>query len=168
MFVIVDLSSVWVNCVVYPNNMQSIKTGQKIVIQDVGSELSATGKISYVAPVYDKNTRSAIARTVLPNANGDWRPGMFIKGIIETSTPTKVPAILKSAVQVMDNETVVFVREGQDSFISKVVTIGEGNDQYVELLSGLNPGEEYVSEGAFELKAKVVTSSLGAHAGHGH
>ncbi len=168
MFVIANLNSVWVNCVVYANNIEYIQAGQNISIQAVGSDNFTNGIISYIAPVFDETTRSAIARTVLENENNKWRPGMFIKGFIETSSPEKVPAIQKHAVQIMDNKTVVFVPNGENNFVAREVVVGSSNDKYVELLSGLNVGDKYVLDGAFELKAKIVTSALGGHAGHGH
>jgi len=48
------------------------------------------------------------------------------------------------------------------------VSIGESDSRFVEILAGLEQGMEYVAAGAFELKAKIVTSALGGHAGHGH
>ena len=48
------------------------------------------------------------------------------------------------------------------------VTIGGSDDRLTEILGGLEEGAEYVAAGAFELKAKIVTSALGGHAGHGH
>ena len=48
------------------------------------------------------------------------------------------------------------------------VITGESDNRYTQIVSGLSEGAEYVSQGAFELKAKIVTSNLDAHAGHGH
>jgi len=52
MFVIANLGTVWVNCSVYPKHAALIKTGQKIVIAEVGGERRTEGVISYVAPVF--------------------------------------------------------------------------------------------------------------------
>ena len=48
------------------------------------------------------------------------------------------------------------------------MTTGRSDKKYVELLSGLSPGQRYVAEGAFQLKAKITISGLCSHAGHGH
>ena len=75
-----------------------------------------------------------------------------------------VPA---GAVQNIDGETVVFVKES-GGFAAERVKTGESDGAMVEVLAGLKPGDEYVTRGAFELKAKIVTSGMDPHAGHGH
>lgn len=67
----------------------------------------------------------------------------------------------------MGGQAVVFVDEG-DELRAAAVSLGRRDATRVEILSGLSPGQRVVVEGAFELKAKIVTSGLGAHAGHGH
>jgi cobalt-zinc-cadmium efflux system membrane fusion protein len=75
--------------------------------------------------------------------------------------------IPKDAVQSLEGETVVFVPDG-DAFESVPVVLGRTNGTHVEIATGLGQGEQYVAEGAFALKAEVVTSGLDSHAGHGH
>ena len=67
----------------------------------------------------------------------------------------------------MDEEAVVFV-DTPDGFTPIPVVLGRGNASSVEVRSGLSVGQRYVTQGAFELKAKIVTSGMDAHAGHGH
>jgi cobalt-zinc-cadmium efflux system membrane fusion protein len=74
----------------------------------------------------------------------------------------------KDAVQVLDNEHVVFVSEGLGRFRPVEVEVGDSDSLFTIILSGLEEGTEYAVAGAFELKAKIVTSSLSGHAGHGH
>ncbi len=57
---------------------------------------------------------------------------------------------------------------GAGRFATVDVEVGDSDRHYVQILSGLSEGTEYVSVGAFELKAHIVTSSLSGHAGHGH
>ena len=58
--------------------------------------------------------------------------------------------------------------EKPSGFQPQIVVLGRGNTDWVEVVSGLEVGQQYVAEGAFELKAKLVTSGMGSHAGHGH
>jgi cobalt-zinc-cadmium efflux system membrane fusion protein len=74
----------------------------------------------------------------------------------------------KDAVQILDDEHVVFVPKGDVHFKSLPVAVGESDARFIEILGGLDEGMEYVAGGAFELKAKIVTGALGGHAGHGH
>ncbi len=169
LFVIADLSTVWVNCDVYTKDAEFVKKGRKIQIRAVGTNRQVETILSYVAPVYNTTTRSMIARAVIPNTDGKWRPGTFVTGKISVSTEKHVLVVLQNAVQILDGETVVFIpSEQKNGFEPVVVQKGEENNHYVEILSGLEENDTYVSTGAFELKAKIVTSSLGGHAGHGH
>jgi cobalt-zinc-cadmium efflux system membrane fusion protein len=79
-----------------------------------------------------------------------------------------VPVVVpKEAVQMMGENTVVFV-ETDHGFEPRPVIPGESDNARVEIVSGLAPGERYVARGGFELKAMLVVSGLGSHAGHGH
>lgn len=170
LLVIANLGSVWANCEVYAKDAEAVKAGQPIVIKVVGSDRLIKATLSYVAPVYNETTRSMIARAVIPNKANAWRPGTFITGVISLSSDTLVPGVAKDAVQVLHDETVVFVpEEGEiNTFKAIEVTTGLSDDYVVEIVSGLKPLDRYVSKGAFEIKAKIVTSALGGHAGHGH
>jgi cobalt-zinc-cadmium efflux system membrane fusion protein len=127
----------------------------------------AQGTIAYVAPVVDEKTRTALARVVLPNPDGQLRPGLFVNAEISVGQESASVVIPKSAVQRMGEKTVVFL-DTPDGFKPAPVSLGRSNEARVEVLSGLVAGQRYVTQGAFELKAKIVTSGLGAHAGHGH
>ena len=58
--------------------------------------------------------------------------------------------------------------DGPNNYRAQPVVTGESDTFNIRILSGLTEGQEYIASGAFELKAKLVTSSLGDHAGHGH
>jgi membrane fusion protein, heavy metal efflux system len=167
-YVIADLETVWVNCDVYPKNGQQIKVGQKIKIKAVGTNLETEGRITYVAPVYNGSTRSAIARAVISSQNMKWKPGMFVYASIEISSDKEVLTVSKNSVQVLDEKSVVFIPDGKNEFIPNEVTLGINDEENVEIISGISADDLYVSNGAFEIKAKIVTESLGEHAGHGH
>jgi len=169
LFVVADLTTVWVNCDVYARDADFVKSGQEIQISAVGTDWQVKARLSYVASVYNKTTRSMIARAVIPNTGEKWRPGTFITGTIPVSTDKHVLVVSRSALQLLYGETIVFVPgEHKNEFNPVVVQKGVENNRHVEILSGLEEGDIYVATGAFELKAKIVTSALGGHAGHGH
>jgi cobalt-zinc-cadmium efflux system membrane fusion protein len=166
-FIIADLSSVWVDLKVSQKSLPYVRKGDKVRILTQTGNLSAEGLISYVSPIVGEQTRTSMARIILPNTGGEWRPGLFVTAeltIHEETVPLLVP---KAAVQRLDGETVVFVETGE-SFEARPVATGRSNSTHLEVLSGLNKGETYVAKGAFSLKAKIITSDLDAHAGHGH
>ncbi len=79
-----------------------------------------------------------------------------------------LPVVKKDAVQVLNDKNVIFIQPTKNVFEPVEVSLGMSDDNYVEIKTGLHLGDSYVSKGAFELKAKLVTSALGDHAGHGH
>jgi multidrug efflux pump subunit AcrA (membrane-fusion protein) len=167
LFTIADTSSVWVDLTVYLKDLHAVRAGDELTIQAEHSDQETHGTIAMVSPVVDRETRTAKARVVLDNAKGDWRPGMFVVGLVRTSAKELAVAIPKHAVQTIEGKSVVFVPEG-DAFEAVPVQTGRSDRERVEIVAGLEPGARFVANGAFELKAKLVTSSLGSHAGHGH
>lgn len=166
-FTIADLSHVWIDLSVPQKDLVSIKKGQKTHISLGFGTPDAKGKISYVSPMADKKTRTALARVVLPNPDRRWRPGLFVKARIsmgEVQLPLVIP---KEALQRLENENVVFV-EAKGGYEPKHVSVGRSDGSNVEILSGLFAGERYAAKGGFELKAIMMTRDMGAHAGHGH
>ncbi len=166
-FTIVDLSSVWVDISVYQKDLPYVKEGQTVHISASGARLTAEGTIAFVAPLVDEKTRTARARVVLENPDGEWRPGLFVMATIVLGDESGAVVVPKAAVQRLEAGPVVFVDTGE-GLEPIPISLGRSDATRIEILAGLTPGQRYVARGAFELKAKIVTSGLGAHAGHGH
>jgi cobalt-zinc-cadmium efflux system membrane fusion protein len=166
-FLIADLSNVWVTFSVYAKDAEHVHRGQAVRIEGVGTSQSTEAVLSYVSPNFDSRTRSLTARAVLSNPKRLWRPGTFIKGLIVHETPDSVPLVHAGAVQMIENKPVVFIPHGKNRFMPKPVQLGMRSDLRVQIISGLDPGDDYVSQGAFKLKAKIVTQGISGH-GHAH
>jgi multidrug efflux pump subunit AcrA (membrane-fusion protein) len=166
-FTIADLEKVWVRFSVFQKDLPHVKPGQKVRVSGGSGVGDAEGTIAYVAPVMDEKLRAARARIVLDNPDGRWRPGLFVSVRVSTGDHQAAVAVPKSAVQTVDEKTVVFVEE-DGGFVPEPVKLGRSDAEHVEIVSGLKPGQRYVTDGAFELKAMIVTKSLDPHAGHGH
>ncbi|MCD4691211.1 efflux RND transporter periplasmic adaptor subunit [bacterium] len=163
-----DLSTVWVDFDVPQRELGSVRRGQKMTISASGVDIpDVTTAIDFVSPIIDEATRTALARAEIPNVSGHWRPGLFVTAYV-ASEQLEIPVIIpRNSVQSLEGETVVFVPAG-DAFESVPVVLGRSDGTHVEIETGLRQGEQYVVEGAFALKAEVVTSGLDSHAGHGH
>ncbi len=159
-FVIADLDTVWINLSIYQMHLPKVAVGQKVIISAGQGVPDAKGVISYISPSVDEHTRTATARVVLPNRGGQWRPGLFVGGTITVEESEVTLLVPKSALQTMDGQTVVFVDEHED-FLAQPVEIGRSNETWAEVLSGLMPGQEYVSQGGFVLKAELLKSAFG-------
>lgn len=162
-YVVADLSTVWVNVAVYARDVAKIRRGQTVLVESVGAGPSSQGVIDYVGAVVGEATRAATARVVLPNRGLQWRPGTFVTARIvvdEREVPVAVP---DNAVQRIDGRDCVFVEEG-DGFVARGVVLGKTDGQWMEIVSGLNPGEPYAFRGGFVLKSELQKSE----AGHEH
>ena len=103
----------------------------------------------------------------MDNRNGGLRPGQFVAGRIQTDSAVRSVMVPRDAVQLLEGKPVVFIPQG-DGFAPRQVTLGKDAGPVVQIISGLNPGEQYVSSGSFELKSILQVSGMDSHAGHGH
>jgi cobalt-zinc-cadmium efflux system membrane fusion protein len=163
-YVVADLGSIWVDLSVFPKNVNEVGKGMKAIIS-TGEGHTAAGKVTYVSPVVDEETRSGLARVLLPNTDGRWKPGMFVNGELVVDEVEVSVLVPQTALQNVDGRTVVFVREGE-AFEPRSVVLGRTNELQAEIVSGLAAGETYVSVGAFALKAHMGKANLGD--GHNH
>ena len=166
-FTVVDTSSVWVNLAVHTKNLGAIRPGQEVTLRVDHSGAQARGEVAMVTPFVEESTRSATARVVLDNSDGRWVPGTFVTGFSDRSEEDLAVVVPRDAVQSIEGRDIVFV-EHEGAFEMTPVTLGRTDRANVEVTAGLEPGMRYVAEGAFQLKATVITSNLGSHAGHGH
>lgn len=164
-FDVADLSVVWVDLNIYQKDLALVREGQDVVIS-AGYDLpDARGAISYVRPIVGEETRTALARIILPNPDGLWRPGMFVNGIIGISEVEVPLAVPKTALQTIDGQGVIFVRTAE-GFVPKPVTTGREDESRIEITSGLAAGDEYVARGGFALKSQLQKGERSE--GHAH
>ncbi len=167
-FEIADLSTLWVHLNVFPDSITNFKKGKEVTLFSIDGERSATCKVISIIPVLDRETRNMTVKALLKNGENIWLPGEFIKGEIGMISTTKFPVVYSEAIQFLNDEPVLFVpEEGNEFHIVHIVT-GRKSGIITEILSGLNRGDKYVRKGSFELKARIVTSTMDSHAGHGH
>lgn len=158
-FLIADLSTVWVDLSIAPNDLSLVAPGSPFVVSS-GYGPPAQGYISYVQPLVNEETRTVLVRGVLANTNGRWRPGLFVTAQVLTGA-TEVPLIIpRSAVQTIEGGSIVFV-ETSEGFEPHPVTIGRSNDLHAEVIAGLQAGERYVAHGGFVLKAEFSKREAG-------
>ncbi len=161
LYQVADLSTVWVDLDVYQKDLAKIKKGLTAMIFAADGLFYAKGTIGYVGPILSEQTRTAIARIVLENRDGNWRPGLFVTALVEIGQKKAHVRVRKSAVQEMDGRKWVFV-ETDKGFSPREIVTGDADYEYVEVLSGLRPGERYVSKGASILKFELQKESFGS------
>jgi cobalt-zinc-cadmium efflux system membrane fusion protein len=153
-FVVADLSTIWVDLSIYRQDLKRVRIGDEVLIDpdDGGGDIK--GAISYVSPVGASDTQTALARVVLPNGEGRLRPGLFVTARLVLAKRDVPVAIRVSAIQMLENKTVIFVREG-DKVEARPVQIGEMDAKHAEVKEGLSAGERYVAENSFVVKAEI-------------
>jgi cobalt-zinc-cadmium efflux system membrane fusion protein len=164
-FVVADLSTVWVDLRVYPKDLPFVRVGQAAVISAGSGIPEVEGSIAYVGPVVGEQTRTALARVVLPNPDGLWRPGLFVTAVVDVESREVAFLVPQTALQTIEDQPAVFIQTSE-GFVPQPVTLGQKNDTYIEVTHGLAPGQRYVTRGAFTLKAQLAKGSFGD--GHNH
>jgi cobalt-zinc-cadmium efflux system membrane fusion protein len=162
-FVVSDLSSVWVDLSVFRQDFPRLEIGQSVDVQVRDGSPPIQSTISYVSPFGAESTQTMLARTAIPNPTGDLRPGFFVTADVLTSEALVQVAVKTSALQTFEEKAVVFVQEG-DAFKARPVTTGARDREFTEVISGLEAGASYAATNSFILKAELGK----AEAAHDH
>lgn len=155
LFVIVDLSQVWVDFIVHRKDFPLLKTGQAVTIHaDEGIE-SVEAMLSYLSPFSAEGSQTMMARAVVPNPKGELRPGLFVTGDVVYEEAEVPVAVKTSALQSFRDWDVVFVRVGT-LFEAMPFEIGRRDAEWIEVKEGIPAGISYAAENSFIIKADVM------------
>lgn len=157
LFMLADLSAVWVKVTVYAQDLRKIRPGQPAIIWSEDLQRKAEGIVAYIGPLIGEDTRNATAIVELPNPEGIWRPGLYVTADIiveETMVPMAVPV---GAVQRFRDWDVVFAQFG-DTYEIRMVELGRTDGAWVEVLGGIEPGRAYAAQNSYILKADLEKS----------
>lgn len=154
---IADLSKVWVMVTLYEDQSPFVTAGQE-------AEMSLpyipgqtfTGKVIYIYPYLDKKTRQIMMRLAFDNPNGLLKPGMFATVKIHSTLATDRTLVPRSAILDTGERKVAFVSLGDGKYEPRDVKTGvqTENDQ-IEILDGLKPGEMVVTSGQFLIDSEA-------------
>ncbi|MBY0530794.1 MAG: efflux RND transporter periplasmic adaptor subunit [Xanthobacteraceae bacterium] len=157
-FTIADLSSVWVDLAISRRDLTRTKMGDVILIESGDGSSPIEAKLSYISPVSNADTQSVLARAVVANDPIRLRPGLFVTARLVLQAK-EAPLVVKlSALQTIENRTVVFVRNG-NKFEPRDVELGDRDAEHVEVLFGLVEGDIYAAKNSFVIKAELAKGS---------
>ncbi len=151
---VANLTTVWADFTLYRKETPRVKQGMEVVVTGDEGTPKSTSVISYIAPLGIEDSQTTLARAVLSNEERLWLPGMYVNGAITIKEKTVPVAVLLSAIQRLNDKDVIFVRQG-DYFEATPVILGEKDEQWVEVVSGLDVGQPYVSKNSFFMKAEL-------------
>lgn len=148
-FVIGDLSTVWLTAFVRESDAAAICIGQDITINVMalpGRPLAA--KINYVAASIDPTTRRLLVRSTIDNKDGLLKPEMFANVTIYSAGGRAAPAVPKQALIYEADKVRLWVAREDKSVELRQIKIGVINGNLVEVTSNLKPGEQIVTKGS--------------------
>jgi len=152
LFVIADLSTMWVLADVYEPDVPRVRLGQIVTVTlPCCPDERYEGKVTYIADAVDPQTRTLKVRVVVPNRGRALKAEMFAKVGVATAS-TSVMTIPQSAVQREADETFVLVERGTNDYERRPVKLGAGLDGLVEVRHGLRSQDRVVTTGSILLK----------------
>ena len=154
-YTIADLSSLWIELKVHPEDLSAVEVGKKIMVKDETSGMEGTAEITYISPFGSQATQTLRAIATLPNPEGKWRTGLFVDASLVIEEREVPVAVKTEALQTFRDWDVVFMRDG-DTYEIALLELGERDGDWIEVISGLAPGTTYVSENSFVVKADVL------------
>ena len=158
--VVTDLSQVWVVGDLFEQDFKSVAVGSEAALSTPAYPgLTQRGRVSYIDPRVEPQTRTAKLRVEIPNPTGRLRLGMYVTLGFGVGTGGRRPVVPRAAVQTLGERQIVFlpVKDDEGKFIQRTVRLGEPlGDAGYAVLSGLNPGDVVVTEGSFFLRAEAV------------
>jgi len=162
LFIIADLSEVWVELDVFGRDLGRVRSGQAVEVETLDGYVVG-GVIDWVSPLASHASQSVRVRMRLANPEGRLRPGQFVRGRVMVAQHSVPLAVRQSAIQRFRDFKVVFARFG-DTYEVRMLGLGRGNRDWVEVLHGLKPGTEYVTGNSYLIKADIEKSG----ASHDH
>lgn len=161
LFVILDLSSVWVDVRVFEKDIHAVKVGQKVFMTTPAyPNRTFIGTVRYVGDVLDEKTRTLVVRCEIPNPKRLLKPEMFVRARIQVGK-RKALVIPVTAYHEDEGKAKVYVRQATNRFEHREVVLGSRMGGLVEVKAGLKAGELIVAEGAFLLKSEERKEEFG-------
>jgi membrane fusion protein, heavy metal efflux system len=162
LFEIADLSRVWVELRAIGTDADKLVPGQVVRLRSATGDTAAEATIDTILPIATTG-QGVIARVVVPNQDGRWRPGMTVSAEVTVSTREVPLAVKESGLQPFRDFTVVFAQVG-DTYEVRMLELGDRDGDFAEVLGGLKPGTRYVSGNSFLIRSDIEKSG----ASHDH
>lgn len=157
-----DLSTVWVQADVKEADIAIVgnTSGGEAKIDALGRSFG--GRLDTVSGRLSETTRTAKARFSVDNAEGLLKPGMFVSARLLLPGKGESIVVPKVAVLADEGRTFVFTHKEGDYWVRRPVTLGARLNGVVEIVSGLSPEQQIITDGSFLLKSDVLRSKMGA------
>ncbi len=163
LFVIADLSQLWVELDVFDHDLDAVRVGQDVILYGLHGEELARGAIDQLSPLAIHAAQSVRARVIVANDSGALRPGQYVRGAVIVERRPAQLVVPKSALQSFRDFTVVYEQVGEEYEV-RMLDLGMADADSVEVLGGIRPGARYVTGNSYLIKADIEKSG----ASHDH
>lgn len=158
-----DTSQVWAELAVFPRDVPRVRPGQAVRLAGADGSPTGSGRIARIAPAGGAGNPALTVWASIDDPGAAWTPGLYVTAEVLTGGGEVPLAVRASALQAFRDFTVVFARVG-DTYEVRMLELGRSDGEFVEVLGGLKPGTEYVSENSYLIKADIEKSG----ASHDH
>jgi cobalt-zinc-cadmium efflux system membrane fusion protein len=163
LFRVSNLAQLWAELSVFPRDLARIRVGQPVRLRSLDGMLNASGRIARIAPAGGDASQALLVWAAFDTGADGWTPGLYVNADVLAGGAEVPLAVRASGLQAFRDFTVVFARVGE-TYEVRMLELGRGDGEYVEVLEGLKPGTEYVSENSYLIKADIEKSG----ASHDH
>jgi cobalt-zinc-cadmium efflux system membrane fusion protein len=152
-FTISDLSTVWVLANVYQADLAYVRSGDEVTVQTDAYPGTFRGRISYVSPAVDPNTRTLQARIVVDNPGAKLKRDMYCTVTVTAGSISNAIAVPDSSVlRDENNQPFVYIAIGANQFGRRDVEIGQSENGKTQIVKGISVGEKVVGDGSLFLQ----------------
>jgi membrane fusion protein, heavy metal efflux system len=156
-FTVVDLASVWVVGAIYERDWSRVRVGSAASVTTSASPgLARQGRVSYIDPQVSAETRTARVRVEVANPRQELRLGMYADIDVAATGNRQAVMVPRSAVQNVGGRQAVYVAHPSEPgmFTEREVRLGDASGEQVEVVSGVEPGDQVVFKGSFFVRAE--------------
>lgn len=163
LFELVDTRSMWAELDIPETDIGQVRVGQVVDITiDSLPGRNFSGRLVYLSPSVDPETRTVTGRVVLANPAGELRENMFGHARILVGDARLVIPVPRSSVQKVKEITLAFIRRSESEFETRRIQVGQSDEDTIEIVKGLEVGDDVVTTGSFLLKTETLKDSIGA------
>jgi cobalt-zinc-cadmium efflux system membrane fusion protein len=161
-FVVSDLSSVWMIASVNEVDLSKVRVGNKAqILSPAYPDAAFHGRVTRLGTELDPKTRTLQVRVLVPNEGLKLRAGMYVNAQIKQGMSRQSLFVPEEAVQDVNGSSVVFLRKADNVFEPKPIQIAHRLNGQAEVSAGLNSGDAVVVKGSFVVKSQMLKSQIG-------
>jgi cobalt-zinc-cadmium efflux system membrane fusion protein len=159
LFEIADLSKLWVDVHLFGGDAEHLHAGLPVEVMRLSDNVRARTTLDRVLPGMATASQSTVARAIVINTDGNWRPGASVRVRVSVSQDAVARVVPLESIQSLRGQDVVFVHEGEN-YEARPVKLGRRDGHYAEVLDGVAIGDDIVVEQSYIIKADIEKSSV--------